>query len=111
MLEVLLGNLQDRWQKVKINTTFSFWAHFFQGVSQESVFVPILFNIYTNDTFFALKGTDICNFADGLTQYVRDLNLNSAIETLEHKSDLATTWFKMNYIRLKTDKSVGDLGF
>ena len=25
-LEVLLSYLQDRWQRVKINTTFSFWT-------------------------------------------------------------------------------------
>ena len=52
-LEVLLCNLQDRWQRVKINTTFSSWSQLLQGFPQGSVLVPILFNIYIDDIFFA----------------------------------------------------------
>ena len=64
VLEVLLNYLQDGWQRVKINTIFSSWNQLLQGVPQESVIAPTLFNIYINDIFFALKGIDICNFAD-----------------------------------------------
>ena len=48
VLEVLLSYLQDR-------------------VLHGSVFGPILFNIYTNNIFFELKGVDICNFANDTT--------------------------------------------
>ena len=65
VLEVMLSKLQDRWRRVKINTTFSSWTQLLQGVPQGSGFGPTLFNIYINDIFFALKGIDICNFADG----------------------------------------------
>ena len=57
------SNLQDRWQRVKINTTFSSWTQLLQGVLQGSVFGPILFNIFINDIFFALKGIDMCYFS------------------------------------------------
>ena len=103
-LEVLLSYLQDRWQRVKINTTFSSWTQLLQGVPQGSVLGPILFNIYINDIFFALKGVDICNFADDTTPYVCDSNLKSVLETLEHNSELAIAWFEMNYMKLNTDK-------
>ena len=45
-LEVLLSYLQNRRQRVKINTTFSSWTQLLQGVPQGSVLGPILFNIY-----------------------------------------------------------------
>ena len=53
VLKVLLSYLQDRWQRVKINTTFSSWSQLLQGFPQGSVLVPILFNIYIDDIFFA----------------------------------------------------------
>ena len=33
-LEVLLSYLQDRWHRVKINTTFSSWTYLLQGAPQ-----------------------------------------------------------------------------
>ena len=47
-LEVLLSYLQERWQRVKINTTFSSWTQLLQGVPQGSIFGPMLFNININ---------------------------------------------------------------
>ena len=62
----------------------------------------VLFNIYINDIFFALKGVDTCNFADDATPYVCNSNLKSVLEMLEHNSELAIAWFEMNlrnYVR------------
>ena len=104
MCSNLLSTLQDRWQRVNINTTFSSWTQLLQGVPQGSVFGPILFNIYINDIFFALKGIDICIFADGITPYICESNLKSVLETLEHNFELAIAWFEMNYMELNADK-------
>ena len=55
-----------------INKTVSSWTKLLWGAPRWSVLDPILFNIYINDIFFALKGTDIRNFADDTTPDVYD---------------------------------------
>ena len=79
--EVLLSYLQERWERVKINTTFSSWT---QLLPQGSVVGPMLFHININDISFPLNKIDICNFANDTTPYVCDSNLKSALEKLEH---------------------------
>ena len=103
-LKVLLSYLKDRWQRVKIYTSFSCWTQLLEGVPQGSVPAFILFNIYINDIFFELEGVDICNFADDTTPYVCVSNLKSVLEVLEHNSDLAVGWFEKNCMKLNTDK-------
>ena len=53
--EVLLRYLQERLQRVKIDTTFSSYTQLIPEVPQESILCPMLFNIYTNYVFFALQ--------------------------------------------------------
>ena len=81
------SSLQDRCQRVKINTTFSSWTQLLQGVPQGSVLGDILFNIYITYIFFALKGVDICNSAYDTTPYICDSNLKAVLETLVWESN------------------------
>ena len=53
---------------------------------------------------FALKGVNICNFADDTTLYVCNSNLKSVLETLGHNPELAIVWFEMNYMKVNTNK-------
>ena len=71
-LMLILSHLSNRWQRTKINLSFSSWSELLQGVPQGSVLRPLLFNMYINDLFFEFTVTEVCNFADDTTPYACD---------------------------------------
>ena len=102
--KMIQSYLSNRFQRVKINTSFSSWSKLLLGVPQGSVLGPLLFNIYINDLFWVNQFTNVCNFADDTTFYSTDLELKELIRKLEHDSSLAIEWFESNYMKLNTDK-------
>ena len=71
-LKLINDYLSNRWQRTKINKSFSSWAELVQGVPQGSVLGPLLFNIYLNDLFYLAESTEVCNFADDTTFFTCD---------------------------------------
>ena len=84
------------------------WIELSQGVPQESVLGPLLFNIFLNNLLFQSEFTVWCNFADGTTFYACDMDLNSLIKGLECGSFLAIKWFENNNMKLNQDKWILD---
>ena len=102
-LKFIKSYLSDRWQRVKINTSYSSWSELLVGVPQGSVLGPLLFNIYINDLFYIIK-TDICNYADDTTPYCVDMCLDSLMVNLEGAANNAMKWFHSNGMKLNSKK-------
>ncbi len=96
--------MSNRFQRTKINTSFSSWSELLTGVPQGSVLGPLLFNIYLNDLFWFSEKTEPCNFADDTTFYSCNKSLQKVVENLEHDSSIALKWFQDNYMKLNSDK-------
>ena len=103
-LKVFHSYLSSRYQRTKINKSFSSWSKIVCGVPQGSVLGPLLFNIYINDLFYMTELIDVCNFANDTTFHACDSSLEDLVNRLEHDANLVIEWFDCNYMKLNQDK-------
>ena len=90
-LFLIKSYLSNRWQRTKINNSYSFWTE--SLLPKGSILGPLLFNINLNDLFFLALDIDICNIAD-------DNTLSDVISKLEFSANLVIDWFWYIYMKL-----------
>ena len=103
-LTLIHSYLKNRYQRVKINSTYSSWKEIINGVPQGSVLGPLLFNLFINDVFYFVKESDICNYADDNTLSVADVEVDSIINRLEADISVLNRWFADNGLVLNKNK-------
>ena len=54
----------NRYQRAKINNSYSFWSLIKHVMPQGSTLRPIIFNIFSRDMFFMVDNINIASYAD-----------------------------------------------
>ena len=103
-LEIIYDYFNDRWQRTKINSSFSSWSLILCGMPQGSVLGPKFFNIYLNDLFYLFVNTSVCNLADDTTPYACDVDIQTLMQNLEGDVKSVMIWFQANFMILNADK-------
>ena len=118
-LKLIKSYLTNRWQRAKVNITFSSWSELLKDHSLDRYLGPLLLDRYSwtatlgplpwtatlqyNDLFYSTESTNICNYADDTIFHACDSDLGNLINRLEHDSMLAIEWFESNYLKLNED--------
>ena len=95
-ITLIANYLSNRYQRVKIGSTFSSYLEILRGVPQGSILGPILFNLFINDLMFFIQETEVCNFADDTTIYSCSPNFEEATLKLSNDTHLILNWFRIN---------------
>ena len=100
--------LSDRYQRVRVNNSFSSWAHVPAGVPQGSVLGPLLFIAYTSDLPAAVPSPDTrcAQFADDTALTTFSETLSTAEHDLQDSVTSTAQWLSDWRLQANTEKTV-----
>ena len=103
-ITLIANYLSNRYQRVKIGSTFGSYLEILRGVPQSSILAPILFNLFINDLIFFIQETEVCKFDDDATIYSCSSNYKEATLKLSNDTHLILNWVRINSIVANPDK-------
>ena len=103
-LRLIHSYLTNRWQRTKINMSYSSWEEIIFGVPQGSILGPLLLNIFLCDLFFIMKETDFSSYGDDNTPYRIADTIEEVIKLLERDSTMLFKWFCDNQMKANINK-------
>ena len=95
-ITLIVNYPSNRYQCVKIGSTFSSYLEILRGVPQGSILRPILFNLFINNLMLFIPETEVCNFADDTTIYSCSPYFEEATLKLSNDTHLILNWFRIN---------------
>ena len=90
-------------QKIKINKTLRNWTNILHGV-QDSILVPLLFNVYLCDLFLFIPNIDLVSYADDNTPFAMGSSELEVINEIKSVVESLTLWFRNNCMKVNPDK-------
>ena len=103
-MSLILDYFSRRKQRTKIGSSYSSWCDIIRRVPQGSILGPLLFNICTNDLFFVITLSEVCNFADDNTFYSSNKELELVFRNLESDRNNFLAWFNISSLKANPGK-------
>ena len=102
-LKLIHSYLTGRFQRVRVNASFSSWRRIDAGVPQGSVLGPELYNINSNDLFMFLL-LEIANYADDNSLFTVAPTIPKVLFHLEQEAASLLNWIRNNGLKANPDK-------
>ena len=103
-VSLLHSYLTSRYQRVKLDDTFSAWTGVAAGLPQGSILGPLLFNIFRNDLNFAIERCKLMNYADDTKIHTSDPNPQVVEKDINRDLTNMLHWFQQNGMKANPEK-------